>query len=114
MDCLSHSADQLQPVLHYHREVAHLKWSCGLAGGACTNFDLILGILEERAHDVATPGAVELDHLQLRKDPRPSGNHSLELDQRVKMVLPAWYWYSPQNMLEVRKTQQHGHDLQRR
>ena len=69
--------------------MAHLKWSLGLTGRACTDLDLALCVLKEWPHNEAAPGAVELDHLQLRKDARPSGHHTLELDKRVQVMLPA-------------------------
>lgn len=69
--------------------VADLKWPLRLTGRACADLDLVLRVLEERSHNEAAPGAVELDHLQLRKDACPSGHHTLELDKRVQVMLPA-------------------------
>ncbi len=85
--CASHDtryAETPDPVVSDNdcpRLGAYLKWSLRLARWARANFDLVLSVLEEGPHNVAASGAVELDHLQLREDACPSGDHPLELDQ---------------------------------
>lgn len=70
-------------------QTAHLKWAQGLASSACSNLDLTLIVLKERAKNVSTSVAIELHHLELRKHSCPSCHYPLELDETVQVMLPA-------------------------
>ena len=70
-------------------QMAYLEWAQGLTSSACSNLNLTLAVLKERAKNVSTSVAIELHHLELRKHSCPPCHYSLELDQTVQVMLPA-------------------------